>query len=466
MKKNIVLWAVLSILMITGSGCRDSFSASNTPSLNENTDLGTIDPGPEDQDPARTPGQSKYFRLMIQDNAANSIVIGYHAPTTDLNQTSVYYDNIDHGQQVEKYKFRVKPDLIRPYLEMNNAFVRLKNLTANTAYYFVVEDSAGISHRFWFKTAPNQPTERLSIIAGGDSRNNRTPRQAANLLVSKLRPHAVLFSGDMTGGGSAAEWKEWFQDWQLTIAADGRIFPILAARGNHESSNAMIEQLFDTTPGVYYAVNFGNNLLRVYTLNTESGISGAQTNWLQSDLADNEKMIWKFAQYHRPMRPHNSGKSEGTNQYKYWSDLFYKYRMNVVNESDTHTVKTTWPLRPSTSQGSAEGFIRDDKEGTVFIGEGCWGAPLRSNDDPKAWTRSHGKFNHFNWIFVDQNKVEIRVIKVDNAKSVGSVSDNNVFQPPANLDIWSPAEGSVITLPARSSQSLNLAQSNHQEMEN
>jgi hypothetical protein len=349
-----------------------------------------------------------------------------------------------------------QPNIIRPYLEMNNAFVRLTNLKPNTAYYFVVQDSIGISARFWFKTSPNTPNERLSVIAGGDSRNNRTPRKAANLLVSKLRPHLIMFSGDMTGGGSAQEWKEWFQDWQLTIAKDGRMFPIIAARGNHESSNAMIEQLFDTTPGVYYAVNVGGNLLRIYTLNSESGIAGAQTNWLQSDLANNEDTLWKFGQYHRPMRPHTSGKSEGTNQYRYWADLFHKYQMNVVNEADSHTVKTTWPIRPSTGQGSSEGFIRDDEEGTVYVGEGCWGAPLRNNDDLKPWTRSSGRFNHFNWIFVDSTKVEIKVVKVDNADQVASLTDSTLFQIPANLDIWKPAEGSTVVIPVRQKQ-MNLS---------
>lgn len=405
------------------------------------------------------PAGASLFRLMLQEDASTGATIGFNAISNKPSEHKIYYGTKDHGQDLDAYTMKVQPDTIRTYLGMNNAFVRLKNLIPNTAYYFVVEDSKGISARYWFKTVSKNPSERLSIIAGGDSRNNSTPRKAANLLVSKLRPHAVMFAGDMTGSSTDAEWKEWLQNWQLTIATDGRMFPIIPARGNHESSNAILENIFDTNPNVYYATTLGNDLLRIYTLNSESAISGTQTTWLESDLSTHSMIQWKFAQYHRPMRPHTAGKSDGTTQYQSWSGLFQKYQVNVVSEADAHTVKTTYPVIPSSGQGSSAGFIRNDQEGTVYIGEGCWGAPLRADDKIRAWTRSHGRFNHFNWIFVDKSKIEIRVIKVDNANSVGSVSDNSIFTPPAGLDIWSPAEGPVITIPSRQS-SAQIAQSN------
>ena len=74
---------------------------------------------------------------------------------------------------------------------MNNRFARLADLIPDKAYYFVINDSENTSNRFWFKTSPAD-LSRLSIIAGGDSRTNPAPRQRANLLVSKLKPHAIL----------------------------------------------------------------------------------------------------------------------------------------------------------------------------------------------------------------------------------------------------------------------------------
>lgn len=385
------------------------------------------------------------YRLMLRTDPASSTVIGWNQVSG--SGATVYYGTVDQGTAWASYSNNKTIDKSISYLGMNNCFARLTGLQANTVYYFVIKDSEGTSQRFSFKTLPNSPTTRLSIIAGGDSRNNRTPRQNANRLVAKLRPHAIMFGGDMTDTGTNTQWAEWFDDWQLTIASDGRMFPVIATRGNHESSNAIIENLFDVpSPNVYYALTLGGSLVRAYTLNTEITISGAQTTWLSNDLAANNNVTWKVAQYHKPMRPHEAGKAEGNNQYTYWAGLFQQHGVKLIVESDAHTVKTTWPLVPSTATGNDMGFVRDDANGSVYVGEGCWGAPLRSNNDNKSWTRNSGMFNHFNWIFVDQNKIEIRTVNVDNATSVGSVSDANIFLPPSNINIWTPSNGALITI--------------------
>jgi len=272
------------------------------------------------------------YRLTLRGNPATSIVIGWDQ-TSGSNPT-IYYGTTDYGTNYSNYSNTKRSDRVVSYKGMNNHFARLTGLQPNTAYYFVIRDSQGTSDRFWFKTAPSD-NSRLSFIAGGDSRNNRTPRRNANLLVSKLKPHAVLFGGDMTDDDTNSEWITWFNDWQLTIAADGRMFPIVAARGNHEDSNRSVYNLFDVpSSSVYYAITFGNNLVRAYTLNTEISISGSQTTWLRNDLTDNPNTIWKIAQYHKPMRPHVSSKREGNSQYSNWARLFYDNGVKLVVECD------------------------------------------------------------------------------------------------------------------------------------
>ncbi|WP_108870178.1 fibronectin type III domain-containing protein [Aquimarina aquimarini] len=384
------------------------------------------------------------YRLTLRGNPSTSIVVGWDQ--TSGNNPVVHYGTTDHGTNYSNYPNSKTPDKTVYYKGMNNTFARLTGLTPNTAYYFVIRDSQGTSERFWFKTAPAD-NSRLSFVAGGDSRNNRTPRKNANRLVAKLKPHAVLFGGDMTNGDSSREWIDWFNDWQLTIANDKRMFPIVATRGNHEDSNNSIYNLFDVpSSNVYYAITFGRNLVRTYTLNTEISISGSQTTWLRNDLNSNPNTVWKIAQYHKPMRPHVSRKREGNSQYSNWAQLFYDKGVKLVVECDAHTVKTTWPVRPTTGSGSEEGFVRDNQNGTTYVGEGCWGAPLRTNDDNKTWTRNSAKFNQFKWVFIDENKIETRTIKVDNASQVGEVSNSNVFAIPRNLDIWNPSNGSVVTI--------------------
>jgi len=291
---------------------------------------------------------SEKFRLMVREDPSSTVVIGWNSISGSVGGRKVYYDTVDRGTDITTYGSSKTADTSNTAYGMNNAFVRLTGLSANTAHYFVVADSNGFSRRYWFKTLPNVPTERLSIIAGGDSRNNRTPRQNANKLVAKLRPHAVLFGGDYTeAGNSTTQWQDWLDDWQLTIASDGRMFPFLGVQGNHENPDpAALQNLFDIVTNNYYALNLGGSLVRVYALNSEISQSGTQATWLEDDLISNIDKTWKFAFYHRPMRPHHAAKTPNNTAYNSWASLFYNYRVNLVIESDAHVVKSTYPVRP------------------------------------------------------------------------------------------------------------------------
>ena len=120
--------------------------------------------------------------------------------------------------------------------------------------------------------------------------------------------------------------------------------------------------------------------------------------------------------------------------------------MDLAIECDSHVVKRTWPLRPSTGPGSEMGFIRDDAFGTTFIGEGCWGAPLRRNDDDKSWTRASGSFNQINWICVTPEKMFSRTVMVDKSADGDTIDPENPFELPDGMEIWEPDSGAVVTV--------------------
>lgn len=388
-------------------------------------------------------GETARYRCMWREDPTTTMVIGWDQVSG--SNAVLHFDEIDFGGQANAYRFRKVPDRFIEAKGMKNQFVRLTGLKPNTVYYFVIQDNEGMSRRMSFKTAPDTPDQPLSIIAGGDSRNNRAARLEANRLVSKLRPHFVVFAGDMTGGDTFENWRNWFDDWQQTIGSDGRVFPIVTARGNHERENASITELFDVpNASVYYALTFGGNLFRLYTLNSLISPAGQQAIWLEGDLEANQRVTWKMAQYHQGMRPHTRGKPEKDEIYNNWGRLFYNYNVDVVLESDAHVVKTTYPLRPFRGAGSDEGFIRDDERGTVYIGEGCWGAPLRKDDDAKQWTRAHGSFNQFKWLFVSQERIEVRTIITGDSEDVAEVSRDNIFELPLGISVWTPPSGDVI----------------------
>lgn len=124
--------------------------------------------------------------------------------------------------------------------------------------------------------------------------------------------------------------------------------------------------------------------------------------------------------------------------------------MSLVVECDSHCVKTTWPVQPTGNTSASSAFTRNDSTGTVYVGEGCWGAPLRSAYDSKSYTRNSGSFNMFMWIHARQDRMELRTIDVANASSVRPVSDSNPFALPSGLNVWNPSNGGVVTMYPRS----------------
>lgn len=391
---------------------------------------------------------NRRYRIAVNDDPATAMTIGWEQ--TGGSGAMVHYGPVDFGTAFASYPFTHGIDRQVSAKGMDNCFARLTGLLPDTEYYFVINDSDGTSQRMWFKTLPYNSNDPISLIAGGDSRIylDNSARENANELVAKLKPDAIMFAGDFTWLDLDLEWEAWFDDWQLTIASDGRMSPIIVARGNHEYLGQELYDLFDTpSSDEYYAINLGGDLLRLYSLNTEVAMGGTQRSWLEADLiATGDNVDWKFAQYHQPMRPHVSSEPEGNDQYNNWAQLFYDYGVRLVLDCDSHDTKITWPVEPSTSATSEEGFEREDINGTIYIGEGGWGVPLRTNDDSKSWTRDAGSFNSFHWIIVERDTVQIRTINTDNAASVGEVLNSDRFTPPANLDIWNPSNGPVAYL--------------------
>ena len=383
------------------------------------------------------------YRLVLADDPSTTATVAW-------DQVSgagalLFYGTEDHGTRTAEYPSRALATRVTMYRGMRNHFVRLRGLRPNTTYYFVVRDSEGLGRRYSFRTAPARAA-RLSLIAGGDSRNHRDVRRRANALVAKLRPHAVLFGGDMTNGDTDEEWRAWFDDWALTTTPEGHLTPIVPVRGNHEAP-ATIYELFDTpTADSYYGLTWAGGMLRTYALNSEISVLGDQLEWLRDDLATHADATHKVAQYHKPMRPHSSSKRENDRLYSAWAEVFYEGGVRLVIDSDSHLAKTTYPVAPSSARGNDEGFVVDEARGTVYTGEGSWGAPLRPADDPKSWTRALGSFNQFKLLFVSPDRIEQRTVRFDNEAEVASVPADDPFALPAGLDLWRPATGAVVEI--------------------
>jgi PKD repeat protein len=426
---------------------------------------------------------SDKYRLVWTDDPSSAITIGWCQVTgtpvgveygldpalagadTETNITTRTYDNTLHPEGSA----------------LDNHFVTLTGLTPDAAYYFRVVDSEGSGTIFWFKTAPDAPAP-FTFIAGGDSRTNTEPRQWGNQLVAKLRPLVVAFGGDYHDDCTNDEMRQWLDDWQMTVSSDGRMYPILPAHGNHENDMTEFVQLIFNMPNPdgYYATNVGGSMMRMYSLNSElePGVGygaftgqdstkwNAQADWLAADMAANPGFTWKIGQFHRPMRPHQGGKPEGLGRIAAWAQTMYDNGMDLIIDCDSHMMKYTYPVAPSDAAGSYESFVRDDAAGTMFIGEGSWGAPHRANDDDKPWTLSSETGWQFKYIQADAGNIFIRTVLFGQYDETGvpvlgydmngvaelaqSVQESDPFAMPAGLDaiLWKPLAGEVVTLNA------------------
>lgn len=385
------------------------------------------------------------YRIVWVGDPTSEAVIAWNQ--IKGNPGTVYFGDKDHQRDIQAYPEKQKTDHVTEFDGMKNCFVRLSKLSADTTYYFCIQDESGVSQRFYFTTAPDKP-KAFTFVAGGDSRNFRDVRVSANMIAAKLHPLFIAFTGDMIDQDRAVEWQEWLDDWQHTTTKDGRMIPIVPHRGNHESRLPSIPMLFDTPEDVYFAFDIGDDLLRYYVLNSEIPAFGKQKKWLEKDLQKHARTTTHLvAGYHKPMRPHVSEKSEGDNP-MHWAETFYKYGLDLALESDSHVMKRTLPLRPDPKGDEGFSAAPQDKKATVFIGEGCWGAPLRAADDGKSWTIATESFNGLDWIEVTPEKIRVKTVRVEKPSSVQPVSADNSFENPKGLTLWEPKGGTILEIPA------------------
>ena len=410
---------------------------------------------------------SDKYRLAWNDDPSSTVTIAWNQ--IEGKNPVVLFGKRDFGRKDWRYKNIQAPATIQKKYGMNTHFAKLSNLEADQNYYFVIKDSKGVSKRYWFKTAPDKP-EQFTFIAGGDTKSvgpSLEAGKASNRLVAKLRPLFVLFSGDFTSGnGTNPEyWQQWLNDWHiLTTSSDGRMIPIIPVHGNHENGNmANLSYIFNVpfqsndSANIYYSLSLGGNLMHIIALNSEIEEGGLQREWLENDLKNHKDFTFKVAAYHKPFWPHTSSKREQEYQYNQWAGLFYKYGLSLSFDADSHMSKITFPIRPDSSENSFMGFIRDDETGTMFLGEGSWGAHPRKNDDDKPWTFTSGSFNGFKWVHVfpgqGDEPAHVKIYTVISAdyydgdeiilydSIVEKLTDDNCFDIPENLKIQELPDG-------------------------
>ena len=319
------------------------------------------------------------WRVIWTEDPARRATVSW--TTADMPEDStLYFDTRARTGELTKYKKKVKATTGRYTdkdwkLHYNHA--KLENLKPSTTYWFVMFSDGAVSKEYHFVTAPDGDAE-FKLLYGGDSRSDRDGRQTMNRRMSALLEEdpeiiGLAHGGDyVSDGDDMDDWVEWLTDHELTVTKDGRMLPVIPARGNHEAKGEQYDEIFNTPGekgGNYYATTIGDEFLLV-NLNTNISHGGDQAKFLEDVLRNNKRVRWQLANYHRPAYP--AVKKPGS-ALEHWVPLFEKYDLDVALESDGHTLKRTCAIRNG----------KPDATGVVYIGEGGLGVRQRTPDDER-----------------------------------------------------------------------------------
>jgi len=331
---------------------------------------------------------------------------------------------------------RYSPGLGRIELYYHHAL--LDHLLPSTRYELTLESDGQSSAKFYFITAPVDDRP-VSIMFGGDSRSDAKKRRGVNSMLAKLlaqQPEilALAHGGDYVGSGTQlAEWSEWMSDYELTTATDGRLLPIVPARGNHDGGPLFNEIFgFPAADTNYYLTELGTQV-RLVTLNTETSIAGSQLQWLDQTLKSSRPQCrYLVAQYHRPAYPAVKSPSAAL---QYWVPLFDRYNLDLACEADGHNIKRTVPIRDN----------MEDATGVVYIGEGGLGVQQRTPKLERWFLRPPGmgaSGHHVHVLSFNPSRLESKVILLgEKVLDTYSRRPRAGAGPPAKLPMQSAAKG-------------------------
>ena len=346
----------------------------------------------------------------------------------------VYFGTEPHGQEVSKYsqsalthrsgKYRHDAKSNKDAKILDEVgychHVKLEGLQPGTNYHFVIESDGERSKPLYFKTAPDGDAP-YSILNGGDSRSGLLNRCRINMRMAQLvedHPEilALTHAGDYVNKGNTwYDWRLWLSHNELMTCKDGRVIPIIPARGNHEraENSKMYEDVFDVPEWHHTQLPLGLDLI---TLSSNNPGRGGQLDWLK---ATNDKVgpdsHWLLTMYHAPIYP---GVKDTPACKGDWAKEFDRFYTDIALEGDGHIIKKTK-------------FIRGDKEhkdGVIYIGEGGLGVGQRDPKKDRWWIDKAGRGTFVFLLDVTKETLRCRTILLD-----GTVWDDLSIDNKAHL---------------------------------
>lgn len=355
---------------------------------------------------------------------STTLTVNWQTHAAEPGAAVVHYDTVSHADGTPAdYAHSAKGKFVQIEGLENRDYFRaeLTGLKAATTYYIMVGDQAlGLSEELKVKTIPNDDRP-LRFVTGGDMGTSPHSRTLMKHSAS-YNPQFAVIGGDIAYANGRLEavsrWDTWFTYYSTEmVTPEGYSIPIVAAIGNHEINFAK-----DPTESPFYFVlfgqaggdshfvrQFGENLI-LFVLDTGHQESHAsQVDWMRSEFSKHQNMKYKAAVYHVPLYPTHRDfmTHESKNGREHWSPLFDDFGLTVAFENHDHTFKRTHLIK--------NGEIATDGEGTLYLGDGCWGTGQRPiGYEPRWYQKVRGSIQHFWVVDMDNEHALYRAVDIEN----------------------------------------------------
>lgn len=390
---------------------------------------------------ATAPAGLPHLYLTYEGDTATAITV--NVQTAQQADLRVYYDTVRRDGDRAAYARHATAQAHQiPGLTDGRwvHWIRLSELQPDTVYYFCVSLGADAAlPEASFRTLPADGSA-LRIVTGGDMGAD-AETEALLDRAAAFGPAVALVGGDIAyANGVLAKvgvWDAWFDRWEKHMRTPaGQLIPMILAIGNHEvrggwkrpTEDAPFYYGFFAQSGQigYFSRRLGANAsILVLDSDHTSPYGGEQATFVDRALAAVQEQPWRFAIYHVPLypsvRPYYGDATHADRAehqaHVHWLPLFDRHRLTAAFENHDHALKRTHPLRA--------GSVVADGQGTVYLGDGCWGQKRRDSSD-RWYLAQHASVHHI-WV-VDIAADQVRYRAVDAA---GKVHDDYTSQRPA-----------------------------------
>ncbi|MBF8263299.1 MAG: hypothetical protein HW387_964 [Parachlamydiales bacterium] len=319
--------------------------------------------------------------LSWYGDPSTTMAVQWHSDA-DLPQETLLWKELDQSDWHETASTHRTLPGTRLYVHA----VNLSTLSPGAEYEFRISSDSPV---YRFRTMPQTLDRPVSFVVGAEIFGSRKIFRKMAETIRQHDPDFIVIGGNMARAihpnpvqvpsSALRHWLSFFNEWKKSFVAEQkRIIPFLVIPGSEDIRPDDYELFFSLFAfpehQLYRSLDFGH-YLTLYLL--DSGhfhpIDGPQSYWLNRSLNEPQKNSFRFAVYSESAYPSSDPYLGGTAKKirTHWCPLFERTGLHAAFEHHNYAFKRTFPLK--------EGHIAN--EGTVYLGDGCWGAEPRKTND-------------------------------------------------------------------------------------